>query len=243
MAEPTEPYDVLTHLINNHLADHLNTMLEAVIVGYSNGKVDVRPIGNKVYTDGDSNAYPTLSGLKLHWPQGDGGQAGMKVPVKVGDKCMVIFPQHPQDDADPENTRRFSLADGYVIPGCGYDDARPANDNLQMYYKEAFIEITPDGTINIKCKKLNIDADDTIQVGAKTSLTVDTPQSTFAQKVTVNGLLSFTAGAAGSGDNGSGQVVRFAGRIVTDAATINGKDFMTHFHLDSGGSGNGGAVG
>lgn len=225
-SEYNDPTDALKHLIDSHLADAVNTALECVIVSYSAGRVTVKPIGTKNFTDGDSNAFPQLYDLPLHWPQGDGGNCGVKIPVKAGDKCLAVFSQQPQDEGDTEQVRRFSMADGYVIPGVGYSDAKPGNDNLMLYYGDAYIEITPDGKINFN---------------APGGMNFKTPLATFSEKVTVTGLFAFNGGATGQG--GSGTTITIKGRIVTDQATINGKDFMGHYHINSGGSGNGGAVG
>jgi len=186
----------------------------------------VKPIGTKNYTDGDSNGFPQLHSLPVHWPQGDGGSCGFKVPIKAGDKCLAVFSQQPQDEGDTENVRRFSMADGYVIPGVSYDDSHAGNDSVKMYYGDAFIEITKDGKINFN---------------APGGTNFKTPLATFSEKVTVTGLFAFNGGATGQG--GSGTTITIKGRIVTDAATINGKDFISHFHTNSGGSGNGGPVG
>lgn len=225
-SEYNDPNDVLNHLIDSHLSDKLNTALECTIVSYSKGRATVQPIGTKNFTDGDSNAFPPLYDLRVQWPQGDGGQCGVKIPIKPGDKCLAVFSQQPQDEGDTEQVRRFSMADGYVIPGVGYDDARPGNDNLMLYYGEAFMEITPGGQINFN---------------APGGMKFTTPMASFSQQVTVTGMFTFAGGATGSG--GSGSVMTIRGRVVTDAATINGKDFMAHYHINSGGSGNGGAVG
>lgn len=215
MAEFNDPNDALTHMINSHLADHVNTALECVVIAYKNGRVDVKPIGTKNYTDGDSNAFSILYSLPVHWPQGDGGTAGVKVPIMPGDKCLAVFAQQPQDEGDTENVRRYSLADGYVIPGVSYGDSVPGNNSLKLYYGAAFLEITKDGKININ---------------APGGVNVTTPLATFSKAVTVTGLFTFNGGASGQGDNGSGNVVTFKGRIVTDNATIAGRDFVGHGH-------------
>jgi hypothetical protein len=229
MAENNDPNDALTHFINGHLADAVNTALECTILAYKDGRVDVKPIGTKNYTDGDSNAFPVLYSLPLHWPQGDGGTAGVKVPVKVGDKCLAIFSQQPQDEGDTENTRRYSMADGYVIPGCSYDDAHAGNNSLMLYYGEAFIEITKDGKINFN---------------APGGIVATTPKAQFSKEVEALGLLTYRAGMAGYGSAG-GVTATINGKVViTDgSSTIGGKAFNTHFHINSGGSGNGGIVG
>lgn len=204
--------DALETFVHGILADHLNTHLEATIVAYANGRVDVQPIGKKNYSDGDSLDYPVLKGLKLCWLAGDGGLCGFKPPVKVGDKCTVLFDQHPQDTEgnDPDQVRRFSLADARVLPGTAYSDDLPGNDNLSMYYGKASVQITPSGQVKII---------------APGGFVVESPSINFSQT------------------GGGVTTTSFKGRVTMDNATIATKDFLTHFHVNSGGSGNGGAVG
>lgn len=205
----------LEDTVHGLLADHVNTHLEGRIVAYKNGRVDVKPIGNKNYTDGDSLEFPVLHDLPLCWLAGDNGEAGVKIPVKVGDKCLILFKQQPQEDGDVETTRRFSLADAHVLPGTSYPDSHPGNDNVKLYYGEAFIEITPDGVIN---------------VNAPGGFNVTAPKSTFSQQVISMGLLTYNAGMVGNG--GSGVTATINGKVViTDgSSTIGGKPFNTHKH-------------
>lgn len=224
----TDQADALSEFIASHLADHMNTTLEGRIVAYNKGKVDVKPIGTKNYTDGDSMDFGVLYDLPLMWLAGDNGEAGVKIPVKIGDKCTIFFKQQPQADGDVQNTRRFSLADAHVLPGVAYEDAHPGNENVMMYYGNAFMEITPDGVVN---------------VNAPGGFNVTAPTSTFNGQVISKGLLTYQAGMAGSG--GTGVTATINGKVViTDGtSTIGGKAFNTHFHINSGGSGNGGIVG
>lgn len=139
MAENSDDfYEAMIDLFDSHLADKVNTSLEGTIVAYSGGRVDVRPDGSKSYSDGDSNAYGVIYDLPLHWLAGDGGNAGVKIPVKVGDKCTIVFKQHPQTEEGVDIPRRFSLADAYVLPGVAYPDDLPGNDNVKLYYGSAF---------------------------------------------------------------------------------------------------------
>lgn len=230
----TDYSEAISDFIMSHLAE-MNTTLEGRIVAYNEGRVDVKPVGTKNYNDGDAMDFPVLYNLPLAWLAGDNGEAGVKIPVKVGDKCTIFFKQQPQEDGDVDNFRRFSMADAHVLPGVAYSDNHPGNDNVKLYYGEAFIEITPDGDVNINCKKFN--------VKASVEETHTTPKATFSQQVITNGLFTFNAGMTGNG--GAGVTATINGKVViTDGtSTIGGKAFLTHFHINSGGSGNGGQVG
>lgn len=230
----TDHVDAISNFILSHLAE-VNTTLEARIVAYRGGRVDVKPIGSKNYDDGDSIDFPTLYDLPLMWLCGDNGEAGVKIPVKVGDKCTVFFKQQPQADGDVENYRRFSMADAHVLPGVAYSDNHPGNNNVKLYYGDAFLEITPEGDINVNCNTFNLNA--------KNKMGVTTPVASYSEQVQVNGLFTFNNGMSGNG--GTGVTATINGKVViTDgSSTIGGKAFNTHFHINSGGSGNGGIVG
>lgn len=221
MAENSDDlFDALDDWLNGQLADKVNTMLEGTIEGYSAGRVDVRPLGDKTYSDGDSNAYGVIYDLPLHWPSSDGGKAGFKVPIKLGDKCMIFFKQHPQEAQNIP--RRFSMADAYVVPGTTYPDDLGGNDTVRMFYNNAYFEITADGIINANCKQFNVTASE--------SSTFTTPKGTFSGELISMGLLTYNAGMSGNG--GSGVTATINGKvIITDGtSTIGGKPFLTHHH-------------
>jgi hypothetical protein len=221
MAENSDDiFDALDDWLTGHLADKVNTSLEGVIVAYKGGRVDVRPTGNKTYSDGDSNAYGVIYDLPLHWLAGDGGKAGVKIPVKVGDKCTIVFKQHPQSDEGEDVPRRFSLADAYVLPGVAYPDDLPGNDNVKLYYGSAFFEITPDGVVN---------------VNAPGGFNVTAPKSTFSQEVIAKGLFTYQAGMTGSGSAG-GVTATINGRVVVMGGDVevDGIGVKSHHHTAQG---------
>lgn len=77
------------------------------------------------------------------------------------------------------------------------------------------------------------------------SVTLDTPQTTCTGNLTVQGLLTYQAGMAGSGGSGATLVgpMNVQGNVTTTGSlTNNGKDVGSgHRHSNSGGSGTGGA--
>lgn len=220
MAENSDDfYEAMIDLFDSHLADKVNTSLEGTIVAYNAGRVDVRPDGSKSYSDGDSNAYGVIYDLPLHWLAGDGGKAGVKIPVKVGDKCTIVFKQHPQTEEGVDIPRRFSLADAYVLPGVAYPDELPGNDNVKMYYGQAFIEITPDGVININAPGgINM-------TGYVTSNnTVETKQGIYASG----------NGQSGNAMTVSGPVLSNSWIKTTDEITAGDIGLKSHHHTAQG---------
>lgn len=212
MADNNDDVTALENFIKSTVVDFVNTSIECEVVSYERGKVTVKPIGDKGYDDGDSNAYPILHNLRMQWPQFDGGKSGFKGKVSVGDKCLLIVVQHSTDDSG--DNRKYSLVDSYVIPGAGYSDEVPGNDDIRMYNRDAFIAITDDGRILLN---------------APGGMEAETPLATFSQAVTVNGLFTYTAGASGGG--GTGQTMTINGNvIISGEATINGVKVSTHIH-------------
>lgn len=221
MADNSDDVTALENFIKSTVVDFVNTSIECVVVSYSNGRVTVRPKGNKSYDDGDANEYPVLHGLKMQWPQFAGGKAGVKGPVEAGDDCLLIVCQHPMDESG--DNRKYSLVDSYVIPGAGYDDSVGGNDDMRLYFGDAFVSVTKD-------KK--------VRINAPGGFDVVSPQSTFSEKVNVNGLFTYSAGATGSG--GAGSAMTIQGSVnVNGEITVNGIKLSTHRHPETGGTTNG----
>lgn len=218
MADNNDDVIALENFIKSTVVDFVNTSIECEIVEYSRGRATVKPVGNKGYDDGDANSYPVLHNLRMQWPQFDGGKSGFKGKIAVGDRCLLIVCQHAMDDSG--DNRKYSLVDSYVIPGCGYADDVPGNDDVRMYNRDAFIAITDDGKIIMN---------------APGGIEAETPQANFSDAVTVNGLFTYTAGASGGG--GDGQTMKINGNVIINGeATINGVKVSTHKHPgDSGG--------
>lgn len=146
MAEHSDFLGALTQLVWGEL-DQVNTAIPCKVISYDSGRVAVRPVGEKRYPDGDSNAFPVIHNLRVVWPEFAGGQAGIKGPMLPGDNAMMIVCQQAIDD--PDDLRKFDLVDSYVIPGGGGCDAVPGNADMRMYYGQAYIAISNDGKITI----------------------------------------------------------------------------------------------
>ncbi|CBX44533.1 phage baseplate assembly protein V [Erwinia phage phiEt88] len=216
MADNSDLVEALRRLVSSEM-DTVNTALPCTVVSYDSGRVSVKPDGEKVYADGDSNPYPVLSGLRLVWPKFANGQAGVKGPVMPGDKCLLIACQQSTDGSD--DLRRFDIIDSYVIPGAGYSDAVPGNDDMRMYFGEAFIAIDAAG-------KLTINAPGGVEE--------TTPLHTVKGNLTVEKMFTYQGGMTGSGGD---SVAKITGTMeVMGDVVINGIKIGGHHHKgDSGG--------
>jgi len=146
MSDKSDDIEGLRQFIIGEI-NQVNTAVPCEVISYENGRVSVKPVGEKKYPDGDSNPYPTVHNLRYMWPTFSGGQAGFKGPVVAGDKCLMICCQQAIDD--PDDLRRYDLVDSYVIPGGDYSDEVPGNNDVRMFFGNAFIAIDESGKLTI----------------------------------------------------------------------------------------------
>jgi len=141
-------------------------------------------------------------------------------PVSTKDKDHTIYPDGSTVDYDSgSNTLTVTVAaSGNVIVNC----------------KHATVNADNDVTVNTEQATVN----------ASTSVMVDSPISTFTGQVLVQGLLTYTAGMAGSGAGPGGKTAQIDGDmafinshgITTDGGDIvaGGKSLKNHTHLENG---------
>lgn len=146
MSDKSDSVEALKQFINGQI-DQVNTAIPCEVISYENGRVTVKPSGERKFPDGDSNPHPIIHNLRFVWPTFSGGQAGFKGPVVAGDKCLMICCQQAIDD--PDDLRRYDLVDSYVIPGGGYSDEVPGNNDVRMFFGNAFIAIDETGKMTI----------------------------------------------------------------------------------------------
>lgn len=150
MAETSNnPVEAMLGLVKSQLLD-VNTALPGIIVSYDNGLARVVPTGKKRFADGDVLDYPIIPNVRVCWPSFAGGTAGVKGPVKPGDKCLLVFSQQAIDGTD--DRRMFDLQDAYAIM-CDLGNAGISesdnNDDMTMFFGDAYIRLTAAGGLNI----------------------------------------------------------------------------------------------
>lgn len=148
MADEQSPVDAIIGLIDSRLMD-INTCVPGTISSYADGKASVKPTVKKRFADGDVLDFPVIQNVRVCWPSFAGGQAGIKGPVKSGDKCLVVFSQQAVDGSD--DRRMFDLSDAYcVMADLGNVAADSTNNtDLTMYFGSAYIRITEGGAVKI----------------------------------------------------------------------------------------------
>ncbi len=216
MAETSNnPVEALLGLVKSQLLD-VNTALPGVIVSYENGLARVVPTGKKRFADGDVLDYPIIPNVRVCWPSFAGGTAGVKGPVKPGDKCLLVFSQQAIDGSD--DRRMFDLQDAYAVM-CDLGNAGPGdsgnNEDMTMFFGPAYIRLTAAGALNIN---------------APGGTTINTPSTHNTGTLTTDGLLTYQDGMTGiGGANGTtmqGDFNHTAGTITSLGKKIDG----THTH-------------
>ncbi|MGN6702932.1 MAG: Gp138 family membrane-puncturing spike protein [Burkholderiaceae bacterium] len=208
-------------LIKSEMID-LNTSLDGVVVDYADGFATVKPVGKKRFADGDALDFPNITKVPIRWPVFAGGVAGVRGPIKAGDKCVLIFHQQANDGSD--DMRRFDLSDAYAVMVDNAQAAQGANNaDMVMYFGDAYIKLTEAGALEINAPG-----------GTKTI----SPNNEFTGNNLVQGSETVNAGMSVQGGS-SGATMTINGNIAsTGTITNNGKSVgSNHTHPgDSGGT-------
>jgi len=164
---------------------------------------------------------------------------------EVGEQVMVLSPSG-------------ELAQGTVLPAI-YQGAHPGpgnrathriddyGDGTRVTYDREASRLTIDcvGDVVIEnANSITINTGTTLDItagGAATlaapSVTVDSPQSTFTGKVTIQGKLTYLGGMAGSGGTGAAASISGDVSVTGGDVTADGVSLKTHTHPgDSGGT-------
>jgi phage baseplate assembly protein gpV len=212
-------------MIHAMLGD-VNTCLPGKIVSYENGVARVAPTVKKRYADGDVLDYPIIPNVRVCWPSFAGGTAGVKGPVKAGDKCLIVFSQQAVDGSD--DRRAFDLSDAYCIM-CdlgGTAGESSNNSDMVVYYGGASVKLSAAGKVTIT---------------APAGLHFETPATTNKGTLTTDGLLTYKAGMSGTGGGASTTI---SGNMTHSGGSITSNGVTLHTHTHSGvqtGGGNTGA--
>lgn len=221
MAESSNnPVDALLGLIRAQLLD-VNTAIPGVIVSYSNGVARVAPTGKKRFADGDVLDYPIIPNVRVCWPSFAGGAAGIKGPVKPGDKCLLVFSQQAVDDSD--DRRMFDLQDAYAVM-CDLGNAGAGNSgnnaDMTMFFGPAFISLTEGGAL---------------EINAPGGTKITTPSTLNTGTLTTKGLFTYQAGMNGTGGGAgtsiSGGMTQSGGPLSSNGVVL---DSHTHSGVQSG---------
>lgn len=213
MAESNNLMQALQTLIESETSQ-INTAVDAVIEQYDSGIASVKPIPKQRFVDGTSLDFPVIPNVPVVWPRFAGDSAGVKGPVRVGDKCLLIFCQQAADGSDDE--RRFSLNDAFCIVGAfGKSNGRGAeNDQMQLYFGDAYVALTEEG-------KLLINAPAGVEITA--------PETLNKGKLTTQGVMTYQSGMSGSGGATIDGSVAASGDVKAGGISV-----QQHVHMGNG---------
>lgn len=148
------------------------------------------------------------------------GGVAVHRPPSIGEFCLILSPSGVLDN-------------GYVM--CGLSTEQFPSPNTS---EDVTAVRFPDGAMieyNHKASSYKMTGVKTVLVQTGTSVEIDSPESTFTGKVTVQGLLTYQAGLSGS--NGESGTTEITGNIkhkgtLTNTGTVssNGVTLATHTH-------------
>lgn len=105
------------------IVNDVHTALPGEIVSYDamTGTATVSPIGKFVTSDNRILEYPKIAEVPVVFPYCSTAEAGIILPVKPGDSCIVIVSEVELDEwrsgAESDGPLRFDLTNAVVIPG------------------------------------------------------------------------------------------------------------------------------
>lgn len=149
---------VIRAAIEGRLVD-LHTMLPGEFVKYdpAKQKADVKLSIKRKYADGTVTELPVVVAVPVVHPRTT--DAFIHLPIKPGDKCMVLFSERSIDiwkkfggSTDPQDPRKFHLSDAVAMPGLySFADAFTVTDPeaLTIKNKDGVFEVIKDGKFKL----------------------------------------------------------------------------------------------
>lgn len=123
-----------------------------------NNKVDIQPLIQTRYTNGDVVNLPVIQNVPVGMPQGQ--DYSIKLPIKVGDTGHILFSDRSLDIwkvgdggiTDPQDSRIHDMTDAVFIPGLVTFSEQIVDDtdDLVLTNGEAQIRLLSDGTFKIQ---------------------------------------------------------------------------------------------
>lgn len=170
--------------ISREVVNDIHTAIPGTIVSFSpgSGVASVKPSGSFHTTDGRQLSYPTVSGVPVYFPQGNGQKAVIAYPVKPGDSCLLIVCECDTQNwlsagKEADSNMKFDITNSMCIPGMfnkgseatqkAYDDDAIVvmveeemviaikKDEASIEYKDSSMKLTED-ELFFECKGKNI---------------------------------------------------------------------------------------
>ncbi len=232
-----------------------HSAIPAVIIEYDGQKATVKPMVQILYLDGSSLPVPEITDVPVLTPTT--AYAGLKIPIKVGDKVMVhvsdrdiqdlLFKQSTAGlDTDissvPKTKRVNNLTDAIAYAGFqSLDDMIPSDDDVWIFNNRGssgsynYIKLRADGSIISETSGVTVTqtASGTLSIQADNNVNITTPLTTITGNVAIYGDVDCY------GEGGADTNFRVRGYITaTEEVTADGIELSTHVHggVDRGSS-------
>lgn len=206
--------NTLVGIIDNALSSVSTAMPVTVLQVYDNHTLDAMPMVDMMDNEGNAVEHAPIIGIPYARLQG--GDYGLIIKPKAGDKGLVVFASRDISDVvqskektKPASLRKHSMSDGMYIASLLYEEP------------ETYLEIEKE-KITIHARELFIDNDDKTDIQTK-NLTVNNQET----KITTIGSVS----VSGANISLTASTVTINGNVnITGDATIGGISFLKHKH-------------
>jgi len=240
---------ILNSQIDFRLSDIYVTMVaEATNVSKMNEcRIDVQPVVNKKYIDGEIIAYPEILSVPVQFPSSS--TSALTFPINQGDNVLLVFSQKGLDvfksgatsAHDPIDMRSFDKRDAIAIP-CVFPFSKSINDPIKRTLTHSVDDMVVTHNIGLptECEVRmkptgKIVLTSALQVEVKSPLlTLTCPSVAITGNLSVGGTFAVVGASAFTGVSVFTGISTFNGALVstttttlTGTATYNGLNIST----------------
>lgn len=207
--------NTLVGIIDNALSSVSTAMPVTVLQVYKNHTVDVMPMVDMLDNAGNAVEHAPITAIPYARLQG--GDYGLIIEPKVGDKGLVVFASRDISDvvqskgkAKPASLRKHSMSDGMYIASLLYEEP------------ETYLRIEKEH-VTIHTKNLLVEDNKQTTIKAQNFLIDDNNQTT------INCLGTFTV--SGMNISLNAPLVNITGNVaISGDVVIGGVSFLQHVH-------------
>ncbi|CAI3956710.1 unnamed protein product [Commensalibacter communis] len=226
--------NTLVGIIDNALSSVSTAMPVTVLQVYPNHTLDVMPMVDMLDNEGNAVEHAPIIGIPYARLQG--GDYGLIVEPKVGDKGLVVFASRDISDVvqskektKPASLRKHSMSDGMYIASLLYEEPKTyikiEKENITIHTKNLLVEDNDNTTL--QAKKILVDNNEETTINCIGTVSINGQNiSLKAPNVNILGNVNIVGNLDVAG----------SAKISTEA-TIKDIAFTTHVH----GNGNNGS--
>jgi len=240
---------ILNAQIDFRLSDIYVTMVAEVtnVSKLNECRIDVQPVVNKKYIDGEIMAYPEILSVPVQFPSSS--TSALTFPINQGDNVLIVFSQKGLDvfksgatsAHDPIDMRSFDKRDAIAIP-CVNPFSKSINDPVKRTLLHSVDDMVMTHNIGLptECEVRmkptgKIELTSALQVEVKSPLlTLTCPSVAITGNLSVAGTFgvlgvsTFTGASVFTGiSTFNGALVSTTTTTLTGSATYNGLNIST----------------